>query len=151
MSQYLKGTQRYLIVKLKASNPYPLGTHLSSLEALFIVSSVSVQGQFIHIHANISIHLYVHICICMHSYIDLDKRVWCGCTYTCAHTGMHICILFTCLYTYIYFKGRWVIHGALTWWRFWHLLSMPVILTQIKKGLVICCLFQRYHDQWWIR
>ena len=93
--------------KIKSFQPIPLRNSFLLLGSTFYkVSSVFVQGYFICIHANISIHLYVHTCICMHSYIDLDKCVWCGYTYTCAHTGMYACIHFTCLYTYMYVKGE---------------------------------------------
>lgn len=125
MSQYLKGTQ-VCNCKIKSFQPI-LGTHFSSLKS-FYKSFFCICSIISCIHANISIHLYVHTCICMHSCIDLDKCVWCGYTYTCAHTGMYICIHFTfCILTYILKVSDSQSSHLMA--RFWQLLSMPVIYT----------------------
>lgn len=103
MSQYLKGTQRYVIVKLKASNPYPLGTHFSSLEALFIKFLLYLfKGiSFAYMQTYPSICMYIHVSVCIAIQIltnvygvDIHTHVH---TQACMHVYIsHVCIL-TCM------------------------------------------------------
>lgn len=64
MSHYLKGTQGYVIVKLKLPTHTPRNSFLLLLGSLFYkVFRICSWYLFEGIHANISFHLYVHTCI----------------------------------------------------------------------------------------
>ena len=108
MSQYLKGTQRYLIVKLKASNPYPLGTHFSSLETLFIKFLLylfkGISFTYMQTYPSIFMYIYVSVCIA----IQILTNVYGVDVHTHVHTEACIYVYFShvCILTYILKEGE---------------------------------------------